>query len=406
MSVSEPMSADTDVITHLAARGDGVGQSGRHYPLTAPGDVVGANGVVVPGPHRQEPPCRHFPKCGGCDLQHVDTAGYAAFLRDRIAHVLSSKGIAAPDIAEPVIVPPRSRIRASLTAVVRGRSVVIGFTESGSHRVVDMKQCEILRPELFETVQRLRALVGKLPVGRGQLRVTLAMCDQGLDCTIAGYDPLELAEREQLIAFARTAGLARLSIDTGYGAEAMWEPEPLTVSLSGVPVAFASGSFLQPTAEGRAFLCDDVQTLAAKATRVADLFSGLGLFALALAQGRKVYAAEAERAASLALQSAARSRQLSVFCEHRDLYRRPLATDELDRFDTVVLDPPRAGAREQVATLAAASCERIVYVSCNPSTFARDAKILSDGGWKLRYVRPLGQFLWSVHTELVSLFER
>ena len=210
--------------------------------------------------------------------------------------------------------------------------------------------------------------------------------------------------RDSLTHFCGRHGLARLSLDQGVGPETFYEPAPATITLSGVPVTFPVGAFLQATADGEAALVAAVQEIASGATSCADLFAGLGTFALA--QPAKVYAAEASRDAALALQSAANrsGRQLSV--EHRDLYRRPLDPSELARFDVVVLDPPRAGAAEQVAALAASSVTKIAYVSCNPATFARDAKALVGGGYKLEWVGPVGQFRWSTHVELAAGFAR
>jgi 23S rRNA (uracil1939-C5)-methyltransferase len=194
-------------------------------------------------------------------------------------------------------------------------------------------------------------------------------------------------------------GVARLSADTGGGPETLYEPLPARITLSGVPIAFPHGAFLQATQDGEAALAESVRECAADAKGVADLFAGLGTFALAV---RAVYAAEASRDAAAALSRAAPG--MSV--EHRDLYRRPLDAGELDRFEAAVLDPPRAGAGQQVEQLAASSVDRISYVSCNPATFARDARALVNGGYKLAWVRPVGQFRWSTHVELAACFTR
>ena len=189
-------------------------------------------------------------------------------------------------------------------------------------------------------------------------------------------------------------------MDDGYGAQTLWEPEPVTITLSGVPVALPEGAFLQATADGEAALVAAVCDAVAGSTMTADLFAGLGTFALAL-EG-KVYAAEGGRDAALALKGSGRG----VFVEHRDLYRRPLDVTELNRFEAVILDPPRAGAKEQAAALAASSVPRIAYVSCNPNTFARDARALTEAGYRLDWVQPVGQFRWSTHVELAAAFSR
>jgi 23S rRNA (uracil1939-C5)-methyltransferase len=363
---------------------------GRFVAMAAPGDLVDAAGAVTPGPHHQAPPCRHFPECGGCQLQHVDDAAYADYLKDRIASALAAQGIDAPDILEPHLSPPRSRRRAAL----KGAGGSIGFNAEASHRIVDMRECHILRPELFALVAPLRRLLN----ARASVIMTLA--DQGVDLLIEGIAADTLEKAEAMTAFATENGLARLALDDGLGPQTVWEPQPVTVSLSGVPVALPHGAFLQATAEGEAALVAAVREAVGEARLIADLFAGLGTFALALTG--KVYAAEGARDAALALKAAGRG----LFVDHRDLFRRPLDTSELNRFEALVLDPPRAGAREQVALLAASTLPRIAYVSCNPATFARDARTLIDGGYRLAWVKPVGQFRWSTHVELTGCFKR
>jgi 23S rRNA (uracil1939-C5)-methyltransferase len=392
--------SEGDLIIRLAGRGDGVGESGRFYPLTAPGDRVGPEGAVEPGPHRQVPPCRHFPECGGCQLQHVDDEAYAGFLRDRIISALAAQGVATPDILAAHISPANSRRRASLRAE---RGGALGFNAEASHRIIDMRECHILRPELFALVQPLRGLFRKLkPSATAGVRLTLT--DRGVDLLLEKVDADGLAAAEALSGFAREHRLARLALDDGYGAQTHWEPEPVTVTLGGVPVPLPHGAFLQATAEGEAALVEAVRQAVGEARTVADLFAGLGTFALAL-EGR-ILAAEGARDAALALKAAAGRAQRQIFVDHRDLYRRPLDTAELDRFEAVVLDPPRAGAKEQSASLARAQVPRIAYVSCNPSTFARDAAALIEGGYRFDWVKPVGQFCWSTHVELVGAFSR
>ena len=392
--------SEAERIVRLAARGDGVAESGRFYPLTAPGDRVLPGGGLDPGPHRQAPPCRHFPECGGCQLQHVDDDAYGAFLRDRIASALAAQGVAEPPILEAHISPPRSRRRASLRF---GKGGALGFNAESSHRIVDMRECHILRPELFAMVAPLRALLSRLKSApTAGVRMTLA--DQGVDLLLEKVEASDLRTAQALGEFAARHGLARLALDDGYGGQTRWEPEPVTITLGGVAVALPHGAFLQATAEGEAALVDSVRLAVGDARVVADLFAGLGTFSLAL-EGR-VLAAEGARDAAVALKAAAARAQRPVFVDHRDLYRRPLDLTELNRFEAVVLDPPRAGAKEQAALLARSSVPSIAYVSCNPSTFARDCAALLEGGYRLEWVQPVGQFRWSTHVELVGAFAR
>lgn len=397
------MSLD-EAIVRVAARGDGVTQSGRHVPLAAPGDILRADGALDPGPHRAVPPCRHFPECGGCQLQHLGDAAFSAFLVDRIATALAAQGLPAPDILSPHISPPYSRRRAALRAERRGNQVLLGFNAEASHRIIDMRECHILRPELFALVAPLRTLLTRLLRPRAGAEVRLVLAEQGPDVLLDKVTADDLEAFEALAEFAQAHGLARLSLDDGYGPQTRWEPEPVTVSLGGVPVALPHNPFLQATAEGETALLRAVREAIGPARIIADLFAGLGTFALAL-PGR-VYAAEAERDAVLSLKAAANRGQRPVFVEHRDLFRRPLDEKELSRFEAIVIDPPRAGAREQVQHLARSSVPKIAFVSCNPNTFARDAKTLAEGGYRLDWVRPVGQFRWSVHVELAAAFSR
>ncbi|SFP37928.1 class I SAM-dependent RNA methyltransferase [Sphingomonas rubra] len=386
------------LILRVAARGDGVADDGRHAPLSAPGDTLTDAGEVVPGPHHQAPPCRHFPDCGGCQLQHLDDESYAGFVADRIAGALDAQGLSAP-LRPTLLSPPRTRRRATLHAE-RG---LLGFTAEASHRIVDMRECHILAPPLFALVAPLRALFQKLGLKR-RADVHLALADQGPDILVTGFAPEGLAAAEAITAFCERHAVARLSLDDGLGPETRWEPQPVTITLSGIPVAFPPGGFLQATSQGEDALVAAVREAVGDARTVADLFAGLGTFALALPA--RVYAAEGARDAITALKSAAAMRARPIFTEHRDLFRRPLTVAELDRFDAIVLDPPRAGAREQAAALADCTVASIAYVSCNPSSFARDAKAMVAGGWRIDWIQPVGQFRWSTHVELAARFVR
>ncbi|USA38337.1 class I SAM-dependent RNA methyltransferase [Pelagerythrobacter marinus] len=396
---------ETDEILRIAAKGDGVTADGRHVPLAAPGDRVGPDGAIARGPHHAEPPCRHFGTCGGCQLQHCDAESIARYLGERVTYAAQGQGVAVGRLLAPHLSPPASRRRCALHAETRRGPPAVGFREAGSHRVVDMRECHILRPELFALVPAVRELVARRK-GRQAAKAELALVDQGVDCAISGLAMEGLEQTEAMLAFARDNGLARLTIDQGYGPEPVWEPEPLTVTLSGVPVDYPSGAFLQATADGEAALTRIAAEWLAGSRFVADLFAGLGTFAFALSPASKVLAVEAARDAHLACKAAAGRAGRPVHAMHRDLFRNPLQPDELDRFDAVLLDPPRAGAREQVARLADSSVPRIVYVSCNPASWARDAARLVAAGYRIEAARPVGQFVWSTHVELASLFVR
>lgn len=393
----------SDAIVRIAARGDGVTASGRHIPFAVPGDLVLEDGSLELGPGHQVAPCRHFPECGGCQLQHLTDEAYADYCRSRVEGALAQHGLEI-EIRAPHLSPLRTRRRATLRALKAGGRVLIGFNEAGTNRIVDMAECHILHPRLFELLAPLRGLLTKTLPTKRMSEIQLALADQGTDLMLKGIEVVGLEAVEALTAFSEGRQLARLSVDEGMGAEPRYEPQPVTVTLGGVAVPLPIGAFLQATEDGEAALTESVREATAGTKRIADLFAGLGTFALSL-EGH-VTAAEAGRDAILALKSAAARSGRHIQAEHRDLYRRPYDVKELVAFDAVVLDPPRAGAQEQVGELASSTVPRIAYVSCNPATFARDAEILVKGGYRLDWARPVGQFRWSTHVELAAAFSR
>jgi 23S rRNA (uracil1939-C5)-methyltransferase len=410
-------------ILRIAAKGDGVTASGRFAWGAAPGDLLNEDGTLEWGPHHVAPVCRHFGQCGGCQLQQLDEQSLVQFIEARVANASTSQGLGAEHFAPPQLSPPGTRRRASLRAESSQGRVVIGYREARSHRVVELAECPVLVPELVAILGPLRKLLirlgqgaAKKPKGRPQGKhahaklaadIELTLVDQGVDLGIKGLTAEGLSATELLLDFARDHGLARLTMDGGYGPETAWEPEPATISLSGVAVPFPPGAFLQATLDGEQALVGAAREWLEGCATVADLFAGLGTFAFALAGPQtKVLAVEAARDAHLACNAAASATQAPVHAQHRDLFRNPLLPDELNRFAGVILDPPRAGAREQVERLAGSMVPRIVYISCNPSSWSRDAALLIENGWRLAEVRPVGQFRWSTHVELASLFLR
>lgn len=396
----------SEAIIRIAGRGDGVTATGRHVPWTAPGDMVDVAGAIIErGPHHIDPACRHFTSCGGCQLQHLDDASYGQFIRDRIAQALAAQGVECPDFADPHLSPPESRRRATMKAARAGGRLLLGFNEAASHRLVDVRMCPVLRPELFALVAPLRDLLARLTVKPGAT-AAMTLCDQGADLTLGSVVAERLAAQEALTDFAQGQSLARLSLDQGYGPELQFQPEQPTVSFDGVAVALPADAFLQATADGEAALLAAVREIVDGAKTVADLFSGLGTFALPLSAKARVLAADAARDSILALGQAAARAQRPLKAIHRDLFRAPLQDEELQGCEAVVVDPPRAGAQAQAAELARSAVPVVAMVSCNPATFARDAKTLIAGGYRLTRIWPVGQFRWSTHVELVGAFSR
>jgi 23S rRNA (uracil1939-C5)-methyltransferase len=392
-------------VIRIAAKGDGITASGRHVAGAVPGDMVDGSGMITPGAHHVAPVCRHFGTCGGCQLQHADDAALADFVQDRVVNAARGQGLEPEELLPVHLSPPHSRRRAGLHGLRTAKGAALGYREGGSHRIVDLAECPVLHPALAALIAPLRAFVAAHGP-KGMVGIDLTLADQGVEARLTNF-PLEgLGPTEAALDFAREQGLARLTIDQGYGPETLWEPVPVTVTLAGVPVGLPPGAFLQATADAEQRMVADAAAWLGDARLVADLFAGLGTFAFGLREGRKLLAIEAERAPHLACKTAGGLAGGQVLALHRDLFRSPLQPAELGRFDAVLLDPPRAGARAQVAEIAASTLSRVVYVSCNPSSWARDAATLTEAGFRLTRLRPVGQFRWSTHVELVSLFIR
>ena len=398
--------SEAALIERIAARGDGVTGDGRHVAGGVPGDRVREDGIIIPGPNRTEPACRHFGKCGGCQLQHVAEPALADFVRDRVVGGLEGQEVTGIQVLPAALSAERSRRRAALTALRTGKPVAIGFNAAQSNQIVDMRMCPLLVPELFALIAPVRELLVMIAQTRRPVKVKMQMLDQGVELILEGVKAEGLDAAMALQDFAGAHKLARFAIDQGDGLEILWQPEPPTMRFGDVTVEVPPFAFLQPTSAGQAALVEAVTKAIGDAATVADLFAGVGTFALSVQAGRKIYAAEGARDAIAALAGAANRARAIVATEHRDLFRRPLVPAELNRFGAIILDPPRAGAEEQVKQLAASAAPVIAYVSCNPASFARDAKTLIDGGYTLDWVQPVGQFRWSTHVELAARFSR
>jgi 23S rRNA (uracil1939-C5)-methyltransferase len=357
------------------------------------------------GPDRAEPACRHFGTCGGCRLQHAPVAVYTGFKRQRIVTALARRSLGEVEVAPPVISPPHSRRRLRLAWARVGRRIVLGLRERRSHRIVDLAECPVARSDLVALLPALRDLVGSLAALGGDGELQLTASSSGVDLLLDAARPPSLDERERLVTFARTTGLARLALSTKGAVDIVAALRAPTVVFGGTAVAVPPGAFLQATAEGEAALCARVVAALRPRDRVLDLYAGLGALGLAaLAAGaRSVHAVESDSASTKAL-AAARRPGLSV--ETRDLARRPLLPADLAAFDLAILDPPRAGADAQARALAVSTVPRLAYAACDPESFARDARTLVDGGYVLERVQPVDQFLWSAEVELVAALAR
>lgn len=396
----------TNEIIRVAARGDGVTADGRYVAHAAPGDVLDPSGGLIHGPHHNTPPCQHFPLCGGCQLQHLDEESLRIFIADRVTHALATQQVDIGEIMPVHLSPPSTRRRVAVRSAWAGKQLQLGFSTEKSHRIIDLRQCDVMAPQLFALLKPLRELLAPRLNRARQVQIKLAIVDHGIDVLIENWIANDLDTHEALSEFAKTHGLARLSLDEGYGPVPFWEPEPVTVTLGGVAVAYPPYGFLQATPDGEVALIAAVHQVVGAKNIIADLFAGLGTFALSFDSPRKIYAGEADREAIAGLKAAVGRAGRTIFTEHRDLFRRPLSSEELNKFEAVILDPPRAGAKEQIVQLAASKVSDIAYVSCNPASFARDAKTLVSAGYRLQRIWPVGQFRWSTHIELVGQFSR
>lgn len=418
-------------INGLGARGDGVSDyegeplftamslpgeliKGRIFGRRATGLKAEALELLEESPARQDPNCPHFGPCGGCSLQHAKPAFYRDWKRQLVIQALSRKGFAAEELVEPLLeIPAKTRRRAVFAAEGRGKRTFFGFHQRESHQLVDLQSCALLIPELEALVAPLRHLMGIL-LGSGNVKaeVTVNWTDRGADILIAAKLVLKLPEREAVNDFAQANRVARISLQSGKrrgSSEPLFVKSLPTVTFANVPVVPTAGAFLQASREGEAALVKAVlAAIPEGAETIADLYCGYGTFTFPLSQRGRVHAIEGLSDAVAAVSSSARrfftGHRITTEC--RDLAREPIRAEDLEGGDVVVLDPPRAGAREQCAELALSNVPVIVYVSCNANAFARDARILEEGGYRLENVKPIDQFIWSGHLELVSRFIR
>ncbi|NWG47096.1 MAG: class I SAM-dependent RNA methyltransferase [Alphaproteobacteria bacterium] len=401
-------------VDRLGHRGDGMAED-VFIPNTVPGDrvrvaIYGDRGRVLErledGPHRRAPACRHFAECGGCAVQHVEDSLYRSWKLEQLTRALAHRGFA--DVAvEPLIsIPPGTRRRVSLRARIGGTERIMGFQERASHRLVDVEECPITRPEIVAALPSLRSLVAAGLANGGTAQVQVTHTESGLDVVVSPEPerPLEGWQLEPLANEAIAMGLARLT----WNGDLVVERAPPYVIMSGTGVAIPPGAFLQPSAEGEAALARLVAEAVGGIGKTADLFAGCGTFTFALARSVPVHAVEGDGAQLAVIDATARTERefKPITMERRDLTRRPLIASELKPFKAVVLDPPRAGARTQVAEIAKSSVERVVLVSCNPATFARDLRMLVDAGYTLGRITPVDQFVWSPELEVVGVLTR
>ena len=404
------------VIDTLAHLGEGAARSGdaavyvrgalagEHVRVEVDGDHGRLLEVLEPSPDRVEPACRHFPGCGGCTLQHMAPDAYHDWKRGLVVEALRRRGIETE--VEPITVVQQSgRRRASFAARRTKRGVRFGFNVHRSAEIVDLEECPVLRPDIVSAIPALREAVAPMLTRRGVADVQVTMSRAGLDVAVTGGRAVDgLDAREHLAAMAERLDLARLAWD----GDVIAERRPPHHVFGEIAVVPPPGGFLQAVEEAERLIVEKVRNGLSGCCSVADLFSGCGALSLPLARHLSIHAVEADASALAALNRAVNHAQgiKPVTVEQRDLFRRPLLASELNEFDAVLFDPPRAGAREQCIEIADSTVPLVVAVSCNAATFARDVRILLDGGYSLERVTPIDQFEYSPHIELVAVLMR
>ncbi len=407
------------LIGRLGQRGDGMadGPDGPIYvPGTLPGETVEVEdwpghpdrrqllSVETPSAQRIAPICPHFGVCGGCALQHWQTAAYRAWKRDLVVTALHQAGIEAP-VADLIDAHGDGRRRVVFHARRGTHDVLeVGFSAARAHHVIAIDRCPILAKSLDGALKAAWAVAELLDPTNKPLDIAVTATDAGLDVDLRGSGALPA---DVMTALARVAARQNLARLTRHG-ELIAQSRPPSLRIGAATVLLPPAAFLQATTDGETILARLVLDRCAGAKNVADLFAGIGPFALRLAALTRVFAADVDAAAVAALKRAAAAAAglKPVAAERRDLFKNPLLADELNCFGAVVFDPPRQGAQAQARELASSEVPVIVAVSCNPATFARDMRLLRDGGYRLANVTPVDQFRYSVHVEIVARLEK
>jgi 23S rRNA (uracil1939-C5)-methyltransferase len=415
-------------VEKIGAQGDGLADTpeGRLYiPFAAPGDrlrvepgaergdgrVAQIAEVIAPGPGRIDPACRHFGDCGGCRFQHLAPDAIAAIKRDLLETALARRRLPGLLVDHTVSVPPgtRRRVRLSFRRAMRA---VVGYNRRESHMVLNVLECPVVLPEIAALLAPLRTLCNALPaLGKGA-DILVTRYDAGIDLLLVPDKPAEpgLEDREALAAFADEHDLCRLSWGKAGDCEPVAVRRTPVIRFGGVAVQPPADAFLQPSAEGERAIVETVLAGLADAApaHIADLYAGCGALTFPLAKLAPVHALEGDARMLDALQTAAKAAPAAnaITAQRRDLWRDPPTPDELNAFDTVVFDPPRAGAQPTAQALAQSSVSTVIAVSCNPATLGRDLRILVDGGYTVERVTPIDQFPWSAHVEAVAVLRR
>lgn len=394
-------------VRSLTLHGLGQLEDGTLVERVLPGEdielVDGAPRILTPSADRVAAPCRHFKTCGGCRMQHASDAFVAEWKTGIVQKAMQARGLPFPFRVLHTS-PAQSRRRARFGVRKTKSGALIGFHGRASHVVVDAPDCQLVLPSLQAVRPALEALSRVASTRKSEVSITVTDSLNGVDVLVETDKPLDESLRINLTEIAGQHELARLV----WGDEVIVTLAPPVQVFGSAKVAPPPGAFLQATRQGEAALSSAVVEAVGKSRRVVDLFAGCGTFSLPLAQTMDIHAVEGEGDLLAALDKGWRMADglHRVSTERRDLFRRPLEPDELNRFDAAVIDPPRAGAEAQIATIAKSALGRVAMVSCNPVTFARDAETLIGAGFEIQWLDVVDQFRWSAHVELVALFTR
>lgn len=409
------MAVELDIV-RLGAQGDGIAQgaAGPVYVAGAlPGERVLAEidgargrltGIVQPSPDRAAPICKHFGTCGGCAAQHMAAPLYSAWKRSMLVEAFRHRGL-EPTVETLVAIGPGSRRRAVLSARRTGGGIVLGYSMEGSHELVGITQCPVLVPALEAALARLGTLAELAMGEESEARLVVLACDNGIDVNVSGVKAtIPPARRAALAQQAKLLGAVRLTI----GGELVMLAAAPFLDLGGVRVSIPPQGFVQASSVAEAAMREITVAAVGKAKRVADLFCGAGAFTFALARKAHVTAADSDKALIGALTAAAKQatglRPISPLV--RDLMAEPLSRRELDAYDAVVLDPPRAGAKAQAEAIAKSKVPVVIAISCNPATLARDARIIVDDGYEIERLVAIDQFVFAAHVEAVAVLRK
>jgi 23S rRNA (uracil1939-C5)-methyltransferase len=387
-------------IESLNWRGEGVSGE-KIFRHVLAGEVVDdATGQVVQNsPERIDTFCKYYDRCGGCQLQHWETVAYRSWKMNLITTALAKRGIDA-SVSKIIDAHGVGRRRVSLHVRKKDGVVTAGFMAPRSHNLVDIDQCPILAPALDNATTIARGLGNRL----GDCDVALTTADNGLDVAVKVERKIAEEQLPKLAVLVGELKLLRLTVNGGLVAT---QGTPVIAMGKGL-VHLPPGSFLQATKQGEETLSALVLAALGKSKSVADLFCGIGPFALRIANHAKVLAVDTDKPAINALAQAVRLTPgiKPLKTEVRDLMREPVVVSELKEFDAVVFDPPRAGAEAQAKQLAKSAVKTVIAVSCDPASFARDAEILINGGYKLKSLTAVDQFKYTSHVETVGVFSR